>query len=68
MSLWKDKNSQEKKECKERRRKFLLAVDDKPLKIQIDKYFGVIGRGFEAINKSLKPTKLKNQNYLNFFI
>ena len=66
MSLWKDKNSQEKKECKERRRKFLLAVDDKPLKIQIDKYFGVIGRGFEAINKEFEAHKVEKSKLSQF--
>jgi hypothetical protein len=66
MSLWKDKNSQEKKECKERRRKFLLAVADKPLKIQIDKYFGVIGREFEAINKEFEAYKVENSKLSPF--
>jgi hypothetical protein len=66
MSLWKDKNSQEKKECKERRRKFLLAVNDKPLKIQFDKYFKVIGFGHEAVLKEFETYKVENSKLSQF--
>ena len=60
MPLWNDKNSQKKIEFKERRRNFLLAVADNPLKTQIDTYFGVIGRGLEAINKEFETYEVEN--------
>jgi len=49
--LWKDKNSKEKKQCKDRRCAFLQIVAKKPLKIQIEKYFGVIAPNFDEVNK-----------------
>ena len=60
MPLWKDKNSQEKKECKDRRRNFLLSVADKPLKTQIVQYFKVINWDFWAIHKEFETYKVEN--------
>ena len=67
MPLWNDKNSQKKIEFKERRRNFLLAVADNPLKTQIDTYFGVIGRGLEAINKEFETYEVENPKLNQLF-
>ena len=58
--LWINKTSQEKKECEERRRVFLQIVANKPLASQIDKYFSVIGDGFQAAHKEFEDYGVDN--------
>jgi len=58
--LWINKTSQEKKECEERRRVFLQIVANKPLASQIDKYFSVIGGGFQAVHKEFEDYGIDN--------
>jgi hypothetical protein len=57
----KNKNPQEKKECEERRRHFLQVVANKPLVIQIDKYFGVIAHGFQKVNEEFERYGVPNE-------